>query len=285
MRGSSSWRRTHFGAACSTTTTTITDWMPGVSITVDARAEQAFRALARVFTAHGYVVRKKDTGAYNCRRIKGSTAWSSHAWGLAVDVNWNTNPYVRTLRTDMPKAMREDALKIHTATSKQRVFKWGGDWDNRPETNHSFYDAMHWEIYATPRELSEGLIIPSLPDDQEDEDMIRKGDPKSSLAAKWMSLLDIAFGGGALPSSEKADSDFPWEGPGGRKYDGVPGSEFETITKRWQTAAGLPQTGEVGPAEWAAMYTIRHAKAQVHPHPGGDYASSDHTHEARVTLT
>ena len=90
--------------------------------------------------------------------------------------------------------------------------------------------------------------------------MIRKGDPKSSLVAKWMSLLDLAFGGGALPGSEDASSTFPWQGPDGRKYDGVPGEEFEKVTKRWQGHADLPQTGEVGPAEWAVMYAVRHAK-------------------------
>jgi hypothetical protein len=32
-------------------------------------------------------------GAYNCRQMTGSTNWSTHAWGAAVDVNWVRNPY------------------------------------------------------------------------------------------------------------------------------------------------------------------------------------------------
>lgn len=34
------------------------------------------------------------TGAYACRATRGTTTWSAHAYGLAVDVNPFTNPYV-----------------------------------------------------------------------------------------------------------------------------------------------------------------------------------------------
>lgn len=30
-------------------------------------------------------------GGYNCRMIEGSTSWSAHAWGAAVDTNWQRN--------------------------------------------------------------------------------------------------------------------------------------------------------------------------------------------------
>jgi hypothetical protein len=31
-------------------------------------------------------------GGYNCRLISGSTSWSVHSWGAAVDTNWLRNP-------------------------------------------------------------------------------------------------------------------------------------------------------------------------------------------------
>jgi hypothetical protein len=31
-------------------------------------------------------------GGYNCRLISGSTLWSTHAWGAAIDTNWLRNP-------------------------------------------------------------------------------------------------------------------------------------------------------------------------------------------------
>jgi hypothetical protein len=36
-----------------------------------------------------------DTGAFNCRPTRGSTAWSQHAYGLAIDVNPFQNPYTK----------------------------------------------------------------------------------------------------------------------------------------------------------------------------------------------
>ena len=31
-------------------------------------------------------------GGYNCRLITGSTSWSVHSWGAAIDTNWQRNP-------------------------------------------------------------------------------------------------------------------------------------------------------------------------------------------------
>ena len=31
-------------------------------------------------------------GGYNCRQMSGSTLWSTHAWGAAIDTNWWRNP-------------------------------------------------------------------------------------------------------------------------------------------------------------------------------------------------
>jgi hypothetical protein len=31
-------------------------------------------------------------GGYNCRLISGSTSWSVHSWGAAIDTNWLRNP-------------------------------------------------------------------------------------------------------------------------------------------------------------------------------------------------
>jgi hypothetical protein len=35
-----------------------------------------------------------NTSAFNCRPVKGTTRWSLHAYGLAIDVNPIENPYV-----------------------------------------------------------------------------------------------------------------------------------------------------------------------------------------------
>ena len=35
-----------------------------------------------------------NTSAFNCRKVAGSSSWSMHAYGTAIDVNPMQNPYV-----------------------------------------------------------------------------------------------------------------------------------------------------------------------------------------------
>ncbi len=43
-----------------------------------------------------------NTSAFNCRRVEGSTSWSLHAYGRAIDINPIQNPYVRGSYVDPP---------------------------------------------------------------------------------------------------------------------------------------------------------------------------------------
>jgi hypothetical protein len=47
-----------------------------------------------------------NTSAFNCRRATGSTNWSEHAYGRAIDVNPIENPYVAGGRTEHPASAR-----------------------------------------------------------------------------------------------------------------------------------------------------------------------------------
>ena len=134
----------------------------------------AWMALEHVLAAHGYDIRIEDTDSYNCRDMKSGQSKSLHAYGIALDINWKTNPYidhsgqrkprfsdnagqsaraqdVRLGRadTDMTRDMVDAALAIKTVEGKQ-VFGWGGDW-------RSIKDAMHFQIEATPEELGKGI--------------------------------------------------------------------------------------------------------------------------------
>lgn len=134
----------------------------------------AWEALAAVLLYHNYAIRSKDTDSYNCRHIKNSTTKSLHAFGIALDINWTTNPYLdhtgeRPVRfsskdtqeeraedvrlgiadTDMTKDMIDDVLAIQTKKGSQ-VFNWGGNWK-------TIKDAMHFEIAVTPVDLASGI--------------------------------------------------------------------------------------------------------------------------------
>lgn len=144
------------------------------TILVAPETVDAWRALAAIFSAHGYAIRTSDTDSYNCRRITGGTAKSLHSYGIALDINWSTNPYIdhageRAVRfsakptqaaraldvkhaladTDMTPAMIKDALSIRTRGGEQ-VFEWGGNW-------RSVKDCMHFEIDVAPEDLSQGI--------------------------------------------------------------------------------------------------------------------------------
>jgi peptidoglycan hydrolase-like protein with peptidoglycan-binding domain len=134
----------------------------------------AWRALALVLTRHGYDIREGDTGAYNCREITGGTGPSLHAYGVAADVNWLTNPYCKTpderpvrfsvaatqadraldvrfdrADTDMTREMIDDVLSIVT-NRKDRVFAWGGQFKQTKDT-------MHFQLDVSPEELAQGI--------------------------------------------------------------------------------------------------------------------------------
>ena len=121
----------------------------GGVVTVDVLVVDALKALNAVLIDWDYRTRRADTGAYNCRQITGGTSYSLHAYGIAVDLNWNTNPYGRTLVTDMAIGMIEAIEGIRTAGGVQ-VWRWGGRYSNNK-------DAMHFEVVASPAELARGI--------------------------------------------------------------------------------------------------------------------------------
>jgi hypothetical protein len=121
----------------------------GGVVTVDVLVVDALKALNAVLIDWDYRTRRADTGAYNCRQITGGTNYSLHAYGIAVDLNWSTNPYGRTLVTDMPIGMIEAIEGIRTAGGVQ-VWRWGGRYSNNK-------DAMHFEVVASPAELARGI--------------------------------------------------------------------------------------------------------------------------------
>jgi hypothetical protein len=118
-------------------------------VTVDNRTLDAVAALDAVLARWNYWTRREDTGAYNCRQITGGTNYSLHAYGIALDINWQSNPYGPTLITDMPQGMVDEIKAIRTNQGAV-VWRWGGDYSGNK-------DAMHYEVVASPAELAAGI--------------------------------------------------------------------------------------------------------------------------------
>lgn len=127
--------------------------------------EWAYEALDKELKAWNYKPEAHHTGSYNCRPITGGTNYSLHAYrdngtfifwtgvkvtmALAVDINWQRNPYGPRLVTDMPRGMVDAILAIRTNNGKQ-VWGWGGYYSGNK-------DAMHFEIVCSPADLATGI--------------------------------------------------------------------------------------------------------------------------------
>jgi hypothetical protein len=87
------------------------------------------------------------TGSFACRPIRGGTAYSEHAYGLAVDLNPFQNPYRNgdVVLPELASAYLDRAWvrpgMITPGGSAVRAFasigwKWGGDWSRVKDYQH-----------------------------------------------------------------------------------------------------------------------------------------------------
>ena len=88
-----------------------------------------------------------NTSAFNCRFVDGTTRWSQHAYGRAVDVNPLVNPYVQTNgRIDPPagaqfadRAPRPGLIDGDDAAVRAFAavgWEWGGNWSGSKDYQH-----------------------------------------------------------------------------------------------------------------------------------------------------
>jgi hypothetical protein len=93
-------------------------------------------------------MRHDNTSAFNCRKVEGSSSWSEHAYGRAIDINPIENPFVGSDGTVDPPEGRpytdrsQDAPGlIHTGGGTVTAFGeegwgWGGYWSSDKDYQH-----------------------------------------------------------------------------------------------------------------------------------------------------
>lgn len=93
-------------------------------------------------------MRADNTSAFNCRFVSGTTRWSEHAYGKAIDINPVENPYVRSDGTVSPRKGRPYVDRsrrakgmIHAGDATVRAFRrvgwgWGGYWQSAKDYQH-----------------------------------------------------------------------------------------------------------------------------------------------------
>lgn len=90
---------------------------------------------------------ENNTSAFNCRTVAGTTAWSQHSYGRAIDINPIQNPYVKGSSVDPPAG--RDWVDRSSVTPGMivadgpvvRAFSnigwgWGGSWTNSKDYQH-----------------------------------------------------------------------------------------------------------------------------------------------------
>jgi len=88
-----------------------------------------------------------NTSAFNCRFVAGTSRWSMHAYGLAVDLNPVENPYVAGSHVSPPAGRRfvDRSTRapgvIHRHGFVVRAFRrigweWGGNWRYPKDYQH-----------------------------------------------------------------------------------------------------------------------------------------------------
>lgn len=120
----------------------------GARIYVRPATVEAVKAMSAVLARYGYRAYASQTGAYACRRIGGSSQWSLHSYGIAVDINWLVNPY-GGYRRHIPNHVARALTNIRTNNGR-RVWSWGGDWSGTK-------DWMHFQIDCRPSDLATGI--------------------------------------------------------------------------------------------------------------------------------
>jgi hypothetical protein len=175
----------------------------------------------------------------NCRKIGGSNAWSNHAYGLAIDENWSTNPMVRPLRTDKPE--------WEIRRWNRYGFAWGGHY-SPPTAN----DSMHMEAMGTPAQMGAATILARAELGGGGGGVVPVA-PGAPTADPKDEILTLGDSGPAVKVlQETLNRWYPKLAP--LDTDGDFGPATADRVKTLQAAANLsPVDGEVGPATRAVL--------------------------------
>lgn len=238
--------RTVWSPACDTSLLQFVELVQGVRVQCRENVTAAVQALGRVLEAHNYPVRAGDTGGFNCRPITGGAGHSLHAFGIAIDINWNTNPFRsdNVLVTDMPQVMVANILRIRT-NSGQQVWGWGGRY-------RTVKDAMHYEIVCTPVDLATGI----------DWDTVHQARLRPETPHRW----PLVQRGDRGPAVEKLHDLLGIASPGQAGY-GMFGSMTDAVVRDYQTTHGLEVDGRVGRQTWTALLSGQPEVAADEPGP------------------
>ena len=152
LPGSSEWARLHYGPGwprCSEQGSRLVSVKAfGRTMAWNKGAKRALVRLDRLFKENTPKYYRdicndpaRDTGAYNCRPIAGTSSPSNHSFGTAVDIDWQEN----ARDGDYKSEMRSRGMSVIQKVEAEGFMRWGG--------RYSSPDDMHFEVMWTPDKL------------------------------------------------------------------------------------------------------------------------------------
>lgn len=188
----------------------------------------------------------KSLGIYVKRPVRGGTAWSTHAFGAAVDLGFGARhggPGIEVLEADiLPWLIQHSAeLGIQRIHHYQRVKYWeaGRGWVNKSpgQGNDWIHVETSRDAWADASPIPERLVeAPTSPSKA----------PSAPTPPKYP--------GRPLKRSSTGINVKRVQTRLGVVADGKFGPQTEAAVKAWQTANALQPDGVVGPATWARMF-------------------------------
>ena len=175
----------------------------------------------------------RSLGIYNRRPIRGGTAWSSHAFGAALDVRYDSLQAIET--TVLPwlidNADRLGIQRIHHYARNQ-YWQAGKGWVNR--TPGQGGDWLHIEIH--PTRWADSTPITE-----------RLTDPNSAGSTP-------KYPGRPLKKGSTGKAVQAIQTVLGTTADGKFGPVTDRLVRQFQTVNKLTVDGIVGPTTWAALF-------------------------------
>jgi len=206
---------------------------------VPTPAHDAFVALEAALKSTGFSPTTRS-GTYNCRKIKGSSSYSLHSYGVAIDVDWSKNPHTAgDPYSGTIKKPQVGAVLAIKNTKGKPVFTWGGNWRTP--------DRMHFQLDVGPSDVA--VDWSTVPGGKAGASQSTSAAPTGAATPTQLDeeeqVLTKGAEGMAVTQFQKAL--LAWDSKSLPKYgaDGDYGTETVVAVKAFQKAAGLQETGNI----------------------------------------
>ena len=195
---------------------------------VRSELQPLVQELMRRTVAMGYTLRAADTGAYNCRFIGGTRTPSNHAYGRAIDINWQSNPQSSTFTSNIPPAVVRMWIN--------HGFYWGGHY-----TYPTKYDTMHFEYMGSYSNIGT---------------YYRKLTGTTAPAPVVATLAEGSTGARVAALQKTINTWFPSYPNTPLVADGVYGAKTAGAVMEFQRRTGLAVDGRFGPATRTKFHSV-----------------------------